>query len=429
MERERMADLVRWKTKPNRKPLILKGARQTGKTWLMKAFGEEYFEKTAYISFYQNVRMQRLFEQGYSIAQLIISLGIEAGIEITPGNTLIVFDEIQESPHALESLKRFSEEAPEYHLIAAGSLLGVALHGHVSFPVGKVDMISLYPMTYREFLAAMGENALHDALNAGDFNIINTFHDKYLFWLKNYYYVGGMPEVVQYFSKNRDFNVVREMQNNLLTQYRDDFGKHIQSSMLPRVHMVWESIPIQLAKENKKFFFGQIKKGARSADFEESIQWLLDCGLIYKVHRVNEPHIPLSFYKDFSAYKLFLADVGLLSAMSELDAGSLLEGNHLFVEFKGALTEQFVLQQLISDTEYTPFYFGTKQATFEMDFMIQKGKDIIPIEVKASSNLRSQSLKAFCEKYQPPKAVKFSSLPYVEQANITNMPLYSVCLL
>ena len=348
---------------------------------------------------------------------------------ITPDDTLIIFDEIQESLHALESLKRFSEEAPEYHLIAAGSLLGVALHSHVSFPVGKVDIMSLYPMSYREFLAAMGENALLHALNDGDFNIINAFHDKYLFLLKQYYYVGGMPEVVQYFSETKDFKAIRDIQNSLLAQYRDDLGKHVTSFMLARMGMVWESIPMQLAKENKKFFFGQIQKGARSADFEESIQWLLDCGLIYKVHRINEPYVPLSFYKEFNTYKLFLLDVGLLSAMSGIDAMTLLEGNALFVEFKGALTEQFVLQQLISDTQYIPFYFGTKQATFEMDFMIQKDKAIVPIEVKSSTNLRSQSLKAFCDKYRPPVAIKFSSLPWVKQVFITNMPLYSVCLL
>ena len=429
MERQRMADLIRWKEKPNRKPLLLKGARQTGKTWLMNTFGATCFEKTAYISFYQNTRMKRLFDQDYTIPQLILSLGIEAGIEITPDNTLIIFDEIQEAPRALESLKRFAEEAPSYPLIAAGSLLGVALHGNLSFPVGKVDMMSLYPMNYREFLSAMNEQTLLQALNSGDFNLINTFHEQYLFWLKHYYYLGGMPEVVLWFSQHKDYQGARDIQNNLLAQYKGDFGKHIGSNLLAKTHMVWDSIPIQLAKENKKFFFGQIKKGARSNEFEECIQWLLDCGLIYKVHRVNEPHIPLSFYKDFSAYKLFLLDTGLLAAMSELDVGTLLEDNDLFVEFKGALTEQFVLQQIISDTSYQPYYYGTKQATFEMDFMIQKEKSIIPIEVKAAGNLRSKSLKAFCDKYNPDYAIKFSALPWVKQASIINMPLYTVCLL
>ena len=429
MDRQRMADLVCWKNKTNRKPLIIRGARQTGKTWLMKSFGATHFAKTAYVSFYQNNRMQRLFAQGFSIQQLITGLSIETGVEITPEDTLIILDEIQESPHALESLKRFGEEAPEYPLVAAGSLLGVLLHGNVSFPVGKVDNMDLYPMNFREFLGAVGENGLLQALNSRDMDMINTFHEKYLYWLKNYLYIGGMPEVVQYFSEHKDYKAIRNIQNNLLIQYRGDFGKHITTGQLPRTQMVWESIPVQLAKENKKFFFGQIKKGARSAEFEESIQWLVDCGLIYKVHRVNEPHVPLSFYKDFSAYKLFLLDVGLLSAMSELDAGTLLDGNDLFVEFKGALTEQFVLQQLISDTSYHPYYYGTKQATFEMDFMIQKEKNIIPIEVKSSSNLRSQSLKAFCDKHHPPLAVKFSALPWIIQPVITNMPLYTVCLL
>ena len=340
---------------------------------------------------------------------------------------MIVLDEIQNAPKALESLKYFCEEAPEYHVIAAGSLLGVALHEGISYPVGKVDLLDLYPFNFREFLCAMDEEGLESALETKDYNLIDNFADKYLFWLKNYYYTGGMPAVVDAFRLNKDYAEVRQIQSDIVRQYEGDFGKHIEAKVLPRIRMVWDSIPRQLAKENKKFFFGQIKKGARSSEFEIAIQWLLDCGLVYKVNRVNEPHMPLKAYKNMNAYKLFVLDVGLLGAMSELPAESILEGNDIFVEFKGALTEQYVLQQLISDTPYTPYYYGNEKATFEQDFLIQKAKSIVPIEVKAEQNIRSHSLKTYCEKFQPEEAVRFSTLKYKEQERMVNIPLYAVC--
>ena len=400
MIRFAMNNLLQWKEKKKRKPLIIMGARQVGKTWLMKEFGKNCYEKTAYISFYNNQRMDAVFENDFDIERIIMNLNIESGVTITPENTLIILDEIQNTPKVLESLKYFCEEAPEYHIVAAGSLLGVAIHEGVSYPVGKVDLLDLYPL---------------------------NFSDKYLFWLKNYYYTGGMPAVVDAFRVDKDYTEVRQIQSDILRQYEGDFGKHIESKVLPRIRMVWNSIPMQLAKENKKFFFGQIKKGARSSEFEIAIQWLLDCGLIHKVNRVNEPHMPLKAYQSMTAYKLFMLDVGLLGALSELPATSILEGNDIFIEFKGALTEQYVLQQLISDTPYTPYYYGTEKATFEQDFMIQKEDAIIPIEVKAETNIRSQSLKAYCDKFHPKKAVRFSALKYMDQEWMVNIPLYAVC--
>lgn len=427
MYRTTMDALLQWKEKINRKPLIIMGARQVGKTWLMKEFGKTHYEKTAYISFYNNKRMDDVFQADFDIKRILMNLNIESGVTITPGDTLIILDEIQDSPKVLESLKYFCEEAPQYHVVAAGSLLGVTIHEGVSYPVGKVDLLDLYPLNFREFLYAMDEQSLADALATKDYALIDNFSEKYLFWLKNYYYVGGMPAVVDEFRQNRDYAEVRQMQNDIVRQYEGDFGKHVDARTLPRIRLVWDSVPLQLAKENKKFFFGQIKKGARSSEYEIAIQWLVDCGLIYKVNRVNEPNMPLKAYKSMNAYKLFVLDVGLLGAMSELEAESILEGNDIFIEFKGALTEQYVLQQLISDTRYNPYYFGTEKATFEQDFLIQKGKDIVPIEVKAGENIRSQSLKAYCDKYKPNKAVRFSTLKYMDQGWMENIPLYAVC--
>ncbi len=427
MYRTAMDALLQWKEKINRKPLIIMGARQVGKTWLMKEFGKTHYEKTAYISFYNNKRMDDVFQADFDIKRILMNLNIESGVTITPGDALIILDEIQDSPKVLESLKYFCEEAPQYHVVAAGSLLGVTIHEGVSYPVGKVDLLDLYPLNFREFLYAMDEQSLADALATKDYALIDNFSEKYLFWLKNYYYVGGMPAVVDEFRQNRDYAEVRQIQNDIVRQYEGDFGKHVDARTLPRIRLVWDSVPLQLAKENKKFFFGQIKKGARSSEYEIAIQWLVDCGLIYKVNRVNEPNMPLKAYKSMNAYKLFVLDVGLLGAMSELEAESILEGNDIFIEFKGALTEQYVLQQLISDTRYNPYYFGTEKATFEQDFLIQKGKDIVPIEVKAGENIRSQSLKAYCDKYKPNKAVRFSTLKYMDQGWMENIPLYAVC--
>lgn len=348
------------------------------------------------------------------------------GFKITPEDTLIIFDEIQEAPKALESLKYFCENAPEYAVVAAGSLLGVAIHDGVSFPVGKVDMLDIYPMNFREFLEAMGEVVLATIISSKDYRLMSDCKEKLIFWLKNYYYVGGMPEVVQYFANHKNYLEVRNIQSAILAQYEDDFGKHATSNELARIRLVWNSIPMQLAKENKKFFFGQIKSGARMKDFELAIEWLLDCGLITKVYRVNKPAMPLKAYIDFSAFKLFLLDVGLLGALSELDAESILEGNAIFQEFKGALTEQYVLQEIVTGTSYTPYYFVSNNSTYEMDFMIQKGKDVIPIEVKAETNLQAQSLKAYHKKFEPTIAIRTSMTDYQEEEWLINLPLYAI---
>ncbi len=429
MYRLAIKKLKEWKNKEDRKPMILMGARQVGKTWIMKEFGKNEYAKVAYISFYNNDRMNDVFDMDFDVDRIIMNLNIESGVTITPNDTLIILDEIQNAPKALESLKYFCEDANEYHVIAAGSLLGVAVHENVSFPVGKVDMLDLYPFSFREFLLAMDEKNLVMALDSKDFSIIDNFSDKFLFWLKNYYYIGGMPAVVDSFRRNKDYIKARQIQKDILRQYEQDFGKHVDAKNLPRIRMVWQSIPIQLAKENKKFFFGQIKKGARSSDFEIAIQWLMDSGLIYKVNRVNEPHMPLKAYINMSAYKLFILDIGLLGALSDLPAKTILEKDEIFVEFKGAFTEQYVLQQLICDTQYTPYYYGTDKSTFEQDFMIQMEDKIVPIEVKAEGNIRSQSLKVYCEKYRPKKAVRFSTLKYMDQGWMVNIPLYAVSTL
>ncbi len=427
MERFAIQQLKAWKENPRRKPLVLMGARQVGKTWLMKEFGRKFYEKVAYVSFFNNETVAKEFKTDYDVKRLLSVLNIASGVTITPGDTLVILDEIQNAPEAFEALKYFCEDAPEYHVMVAGSLLGVALHKGISYPVGKVDLLDLHPLSFREYLYAVGEKSLSDAIQAKDYSVIDLFSEKYISHLKNYYFVGGMPGVVDVFRQDSDYQGARKVQRDIIAQYRGDFGKHADARELPKINMVWDSIPMQLAKENKKFFFGKMKQGARSGDFEVAIQWLLDSGLVHKVHRVNEPRVPLAAYKDFSAYKLFFLDVGLLGAMSELDAQTILEGNRLFVEFKGALTEQFVLQQLVCDTSYTPYYFGTESATFEQDFLVQKGMEAVPIEVKAETNVRSQSLRAFYEKFHPEKSVRFSLLPYKEQDWMVNIPLYAVC--
>lgn len=425
MQRTAMKKLVEWKNKRNRKPLILRGARQVGKTWLMKEFGRSCFQNVAYINFDSDARMRHIFDEDYDVARILRMINIETGIRMEPEKTLILFDEVQEAPKAISSLKYFCENAPEYAVIAAGSLLGAAIHSGVSFPVGKVETMEMYPMSFHEFLEAMGEAALAELLSEKDHVAINVFEDKYIHWLKLYYFIGGMPEAVNDYAENGDITAVREIQKQILNLYESDFSKHTPDTELARLRMVWNSVPIQLAKENRKFFFGQIRQGARAKDFELAIEWLLDCGLVGKVYRVEKPAVPLKAYVDFSAFKLFLLDVGLLGAMSELDARSILEGNELFTEFKGALTEQYVYQQLVAETGYTPYYFSSSSHT-EIDFLIQKEGEVVPVEVKAEENLRAKSLRAYCEKYHPRYAVRISMANYRQQDWLLNLPLYAV---
>lgn len=427
MRRQAVEQLRQWKNRKNRKPLILKGARQVGKTWLMKEFGRTEFKYTAYVNFDNNEHMADVFNGDYNIDRLLMAINIETGVKIVPKETLIIFDEIQENPKAIASLKYFYEEAPEYAIIAAGSLLGVAIHKGVSFPVGKVDTLELSPLSFREFLWAVGEDGLVQLIDEMNIDLIGSFRDKYVDWLKKYYYIGGMPEVVASFIEEKDFTEVRRLQKKIIEMYESDFSKHTTEQELPRIRMVWNSIPMQLAKENKKFFFGKIREGARAKDFEIAIEWLLDCGLIKKVYNVSKPALPLKAYTEFSVFKLYLLDVGLLAAMADLDARTILEGNAIFVEFKGALTEQYVLQQLIAETEYIPYYYTETKSEGEIDFLIQKESKIVPIEVKAEENLRAKSLREYAKKFQPEYAVRTSMSNYREQDWMTNIPLYLIC--
>ena len=398
MYRKKIDDLIKWKNSNTRKPLILRGARQVGKTWLMKEFGKNYYEKCAYINFDDNSRMEELFSGDFDIDRIIQGLKIESNVNIEPENTLIIFDEVQETPKALTALKYFYEKANQYHIIAAGSLLGVAMHEGTSFPVGKVDFLDLYPLSFYEFLQALGEEQLVELIQKNDFQLITVFASKLKQYLKQYFYIGGMPEVVASYIENKDFNEVRRKQEILLQAYEQDFSKHAPNSVVPRIRQLWNNIPTQLAKENKKFIYGLIKEGARAREYELALSWLIDCGLVYQINRVNDCKVPLSAYQDFSAFKLYLLDVGLLCAMSKIDATTILEGNEIFVEFKGALTEQFVLTELKSNTTFPIFYWSAEKGMAELDYLVQIGRYNVPIEVKASENLQAKSLKVFAQK-------------------------------
>lgn len=426
MYRKLIERLKLWKEDENRKPMIIRGARQVGKTWLMKEFGRTCYESCAYISMDENEIMENVFRDAFDIERILSALEIAAGFKIIPGKTLLIFDEVQEIPRALKSLKYFCEEAPEYHVIAAGSLLGVALHEGTSFPVGKVDFCDLHPLSYQEFLCACGEEQLAELLDSEDHCLITNFKNKYIDYLKYYYYIGGMPEAVAAYVSTRDLKRVRSVQKRLLTAYENDFSKHAPSDIVTRIRMLWNSIPTQLAKENKKFLYGLIREGARAREYEVALTWLTDCGLIHKVHRVKKPDYPLRAYQDFQAFKLFVLDVGLLGAMAGLNAKLILEGNRLFEEFKGALTEQYVLQQLVTDEENDIFYWTSDTAKAEIDFLIQNEEGIVPVEVKAEENLQAKSLKSFYNKYHSELAVRTSMSDYREQDWMVNIPLYRI---
>ena len=427
MDRFALEKLKQWKEKKNRKPLIIRGARQVGKTWLMKEFGRTCFKKTAYVNFDSNTRMRQVFEGDINIERMILAISAETGVSINSQDTLLIFDEVQEVPKALTALKYFCEEAPQYAIVAAGSLLGVAMHKGTSFPVGKVDFMDLYPLNFREFLCALGEERFVEILDSSDTDMVTLFKSKYMDRVREYYYVGGMPEVVQCYVDTKDFNEVREIQKNLLNYYQQDFSKHAEATLVPRLNLVWNSIPMQLAKENKKYIYGQVREGARAKDFELAIQWLMDCGLIHKVQRIKKPDLPLKAYVDLDAFKIYLLDIGLLIAMVDLDARVIIDGNRIFTEFKGALTEQYVLQQLIADLGVEAYYYSTEKSSGEIDFLLQGRSSILPLEVKAEENLRAKSLKAFCEKYHPAYAVRTSMSDYREQEWMTNIPLYNIC--
>ncbi len=429
MYRIAIENLLKWKESKHRKPLIIEGARQVGKTWLMKEFGRQAYADTVYINFDSNTQMAGLFASDLDTERLIIGLELYAGRKIEPGNSLLIFDEVQEVPKALTSLKYFYENAPQYHIICAGSLLGIALHQGTSFPVGKVDFLKLYPLSFKEFLMATGKERFAELLDKGDFQMITSFKQTYIDALKHYYFVGGMPEAVQTFAENKDFNEVREIQKRILAAYEQDFSKHAPNEIVPRLRMVWNSIPSQLAKENKKFVYGLVRKGARAKDYETAIMWLCDCGLVHKVSRVNAAGIPLKAYEDLKAFKLFMADVGLLGCMAGLHQHTLLDGNDLFVEFKGALTEQYVCQQLKTLSDLGVYYYTNDRGSCEIDFVADTGKLVIPVEVKAEVNLRAKSLKTYHEKFSPEVSVRTSMADYKKEEWLVNLPLYAINLI
>ncbi len=426
MYRFALEQLKKWKADPDRKPLIIEGARQVGKTWLMQEFGRLEYEDTAYINFDQNSPMESLFSTDLSVERIIAGLELYIGKKIDPEKTLLLFDEVQEVPRALTSLKYFYENAPQYHIICAGSLLGMALHEGTSFPVGKVEFLSLGPLSFREFLMAVGREQYAELLEQRDFPMITSFKTIYIDVLKQYFYVGGMPEVVAKFAENEDYNEARSIQQQILAAYEQDFSKHAPNEIVPKIRMVWNSVPSQLAKENRKFIYGLLREGARAKDYETAIMWLADCGLIHKVSRVQTPKLPLKAYEDLKAFKLYLVDVGLLACMTGLGQRTLLEENELFMEFKGALTEQFVLQQLKTDEKLAIYYFTNERGSCEIDFLLDDGENILPVEVKAAENLRSKSLRAYYEKYRPEVSLRISMSDYREQDWLTNLPLYTL---
>lgn len=426
MYRLAMEDLKKWKNDSSRKPMIIRGARQVGKTWLMREFGKNYFDYMVYINFDGNERMSKLFSGDMDVNRIILGLELEAGFKINPENTLIIFDEVQEVPEALKSLKYFNENAPQYQIIAAGSLLGVALHEGTSFPVGKVEFLDLYPLNFSEFLIATGKEQFLRLMHKGDYDMVTSFKTKYIDSLKHYYFVGGMPEAVFHFSKYNDFNKVREIQRRILDAYEQDFSKHAPNEVVPRIRLIWNSIPAQLAKENKKFIYGLVKEGARAREYELAMLWLTDCGLVTKVSRVKKPALPLKAYEDLKAFKLFIVDVGLLSCMSRLNSQIIIEGNNLFEEFKGALTEQYVFQQLQTIKEIETYYWTNKRGNSEIDFLIDNGSEVIPIEVKAETNLKAKSLKTYREMFSPQISIRTSMNDYKKEDWLTNLPLYAV---
>ena len=426
MYRIAIEKLYKWKNSKRRKPLIIEGARQVGKTWLMKEFGKQAYADTVYINFDSNSRMADLFSADLDTDRLIMGLELYAGRKINPDNTLLIFDEVQEVPRALASLKYFYENAPQYHIVCAGSLLGIALHQGTSFPVGKVDFLKLYPLSFSEFLMATGSERFAELLKNQDYEMITSFKQTYIDALKHYYFVGGMPEAVQSFAESKDFNEVRAIQKRILAAYEQDFSKHAPNEIVPKIRMLWNSIPSQLARENKKFIYGLVREGGRAREYETAIMWLSDCGLVHKVSRVNAAGIPLKAYEDLKAFKLFIVDVGLLGCMTGLRQRTLLDGDDLFVEFKGALTEQYVCQQLKTIEDLGIYYYTNDRGSCEIDFVVDNGEQIVPIEVKAETNLRAKSLKTYRERFEPELSVRTSMADYKKEDWLLNLPLYAI---
>ncbi|MDD5186103.1 MAG: ATP-binding protein [Paludibacter sp.] len=426
MKRDKLSELRSWKNSSSRKPLILRGARQVGKTWLLKEFAKTDYRQYVYVNFEDSPNLKSLFLQDFNIERILNVLEIHSQFKIIANDTLIIFDEIQEAESGVSVLKYFCENAPEYHVIAAGSLLGIAFHKQTSFPVGKVDFIDLYPMSFTEFLLALGEERLTEVLKQKDWITLSIFKNKLTDYLRYYFFVGGMPEVVASYIEMKDMQQVRHIQNRILLSYQGDFSKHSPYEIVPRIQIVWQSIVSQLAKENKKFIYGFIRDGARAKDFELAIQWLTDSGLLLKCHRITKPEMPLIAFQDLSAFKLYLHDVGLLAAMSGIDSKSIIDGNALFTQFNGSIAEQYIMQQLKLKSDRVIGYWTNDRSTSEVDFVIQDNGKIIPIEVKSGENLKAKSFKLFCQKYKPEIAIRTSLAGYKEEDWMTNIPLWGI---
>lgn len=425
MERSIYSSLKKWKESPTRKPLILQGARQVGKTYILKEFGAREYSEVVYINCDDNNDMQNMFVD-YDVDRIIRSLSAISGISIKPSTTLLILDEIQEVERGLASLKYFCEKAPEYHVAVAGSLLGITLHEGTSFPVGKVDMLYMYPMDFEEFLLAMGKEQLVELLRNNSWAALTPLRGMLTELLRQYYFVGGMPEAVKAYVERGDIWEVRSIHSKIIDAYRNDMSKHVLKQQVQRINMVWNSIPSQLARDNKKFIYGALRKGARANDFEIAIQWLVDSGLVHKVHRISKPVVPLKFYEDMASFKLFLLDCGLLGALSETPPEQILIGDNVFEEYKGAFTENYVLQQLKSLPRTFIYYYSNDNSTLEIDFVVQHEAHVIPIEVKAEENLRAKSLRQFVTDNSGLHGVRFSMSDYREQDWLTNVPLWAV---
>ncbi len=425
MYRKAFEELKQWKSRRNRKPMLIRGARQVGKTWLMKEFGREEYRNTAYLSFADKPQAAQIFAADYDTEDIIQSISLLTNEEIIPGETLVILDEIQDCERAIHSLKYLKENSPEHHIMAAGSLLGVAMrHRRQSFPVGQVDMITLHPLTFDEFLQAMGEQQLLNVLNRHQPKLLQLAHERLIIKLKEYMYTGGMPEVVKSFAEERDFREARRLQQQIISGYENDFSKYAETKDVPRIHAVWASLPQQLARENRKFVYKYLGEGARAREYEMAVEWLIICGLLHKVHRISKPGIPLTAYEQPNAFKLYAPDCGLLGALSRLDARSLVAGNSVFEEFKGALTEQFVLQELRANN-MAASYWEADGGTAEVDFVVQLDNSLIPIEVKAGINLRARSLASYRQRYQPAYAIRTSLAPFEQNDSLFNIPLYA----
>lgn len=426
MRRQALKNLLEWKGSANRKPLILNGARQVGKTWLLREFAKTAYKKEAYIVCRKNDLAKQVFARDFDIGRILRDLSALSKVDITPGDTLIVLDEVQDIPEAIEALKYFYEQAPEYHIAVAGSLLGISLHQGVSFPVGKVDELNVFPMNFMEFLNAIGEQQSLTLLESRDFDGIAPLHEKFVDLLRQYYFVGGMPEAVKLYVESKALQGVREIQKSILRGYEQDFSKHAPKDQVAKIKLVWKSIPSQLFKENKKFIYGVLRKGARATQYEEAIEWLVDSGLLYKVPRVSRPALPLSIYEELNIFKLYTLDVGLLGAMANTDSSQILIKSDLIADFNGGLAEQFILQQMKSKQIDPIYYHSTDDSRLELDFLIQSDGCLLPIEVKSGESVRSNSLSVLLQKTPGLRAIRYSLRPYKEQNFLTNIPLYAV---